>query len=446
MSCRTMIFLALGLLPLAGCSGTSADAGPGSSRLDGGSRDSAASRDAGGTGEAGTGDASTGGDSSLGADAGDATSGGDAGTPGDATSGSDAADASGGDAGASADTGMPATGGSGVCAPTAAGPGGAGAASIQGSNVPAFPTLTHPFTVSGLDSSGGADVGSLIQQAVNAHSEIIIPGSGSFGSPSRYNVKTVVNVPAGVIIECEPGAQFLDSTACTDSMPALFEWSGETASVAGAGMYGCMFRGTAANIAVPTSYNHAFIRLQSAKNFTIEGNMTNNSCGDADIRLDGPESSASDHGSTGNLIAFNDTENAENGIAIINGWNDTVKCNTSYNGGLLDEEPNFSYAQCGDNVITKNYMALTMDPPGTYWSGFSVGGNGNSCPAGSGVCATDTVTDNVFNSGGFTAPSRVYCECNAAGDACDNASFGGKWSGNILTGGTSCRCGNACGN
>ena len=46
-----------------------------------------------------------------------------------------------------------------------------------------------------------------------------------------------------------------------------------------------------------------------------------NSCGDADIRLDGPESSASDHGSTNNLIAFNDMENAENGIALINAWN-----------------------------------------------------------------------------------------------------------------------------
>ncbi len=335
-------------------------------------------------------------------------------------------------------------GGSGTCSPTAAGPGGAGAANVPGSNVPAFPALANAFTVTGLDASGNADVGPILQAAVNAHAQIIIPGSGSFGSPSRYNVVTQVNVPAGVIVECEPGAQFLDSTACTDNMPALFEWSSETASVAGAGMYGCMFRGTAAKIDSPTSYNHAFLRLQSAKGFTIEGNMTNNSCGDADIRLDGPESSASNHGSTDNLIAFNNTENAENGIALINAWNNTVRCNTSFNGGLLDEEPNQSFAQCGENIITKNYMALTMDPPGTYWSGFSVGGNGQSCPPGSGVCATDTVTDNVLDSGGFTAPSRVYCECNAAGDACDNASFGGQWSGNILAGGTSCRCGDAC--
>ena len=335
------------------------------------------------------------------------------------------------------------SGGTGVCSPTASGPGGAGAANVAGSNVPAFPTLGSAYTVTGLDASGNADVGSIIQAAVNAHSQVIIPGSGSFASPSKYNVKTAVNVPAGVILECEPGAEFQDSTACTDSMPGLFIWSG-TASVTGAGMYGCGFRGTAANIAVPTSYNHVFIRLQSAKNFTIEGNHTTNSCGDADIRLDGPENSASDHGSTGNLVAFNDTEFAENGIAIINGWNNTVRCNTSFNGGLLDEEPNQAFAQCGENLITQNYMALTQDPPGSYWSGFSVGGNGTSCPAGSGVCATDTVTDNVLNSGGFVQPSRVYCECNEAGDACDNSKFGGTWSGNILTGGTSCRCGDAC--
>ncbi len=334
-------------------------------------------------------------------------------------------------------------GGSGTCSPTASGPGGAGAANVAGSNVPAFPSLGSAFTVTGLDSSGSVDVGAVIQKAVAAHTQVIIPGSGSYASPYRYNVKTAVSVPAGVIIECEPGAEFQDSSACTDVMPGLFIWSG-TASVTGAGMYGCGFRGTAANIAVPTSYGHVFIRLQSAKNFTIEGNYTTHSCGDADIRLDGPENSASDHGSTGNLIAFNDTEFAENGIAIINGWNNTVRCNTSFNGGLLDEEPNQSFAQCGENLITQNYMALTEDPPGSYWSGFSVGGNGTSCPPGSGVCATDTVTDNVLDSGGFTAPSRVYCECNEAGDACDNAKFGGTWSGNILTGGTSCRCGDAC--
>ncbi len=334
--------------------------------------------------------------------------------------------------------------GSGTCAPTASGPGGAGAANIAGSNIPAYPKLADAFTVTGLDASGSADVGAIIQQAVNNHAQVIIPGSGSFTSPSRYAVKTPVNVPAGVIIECEEGAQFLDTVACTDDQGGLFTWANETASVAGAGMYGCMFKGTASAINVATSYAHVFVRLQSANNFTLEGNITNNSCGDADLRLDGPENSASNHGSTGNLLAFNDTENAENGIAIINAWSNTVKCNTAYNGGLVDEEPNFAYAQVGDNLITLNYMALTHDPPGTYWSGFSVGGNGTNCPAGSGICAKDTVTDNVINSGGFVQPNRVYCECNEAGDACDNASFGGKWSGNILAGGASCRCGDAC--
>jgi hypothetical protein len=334
--------------------------------------------------------------------------------------------------------------GSGTCSPSTSGPGGAGSANVPGSNVPAFPTLASPFTVTGLDTTGSADVGSIIQDAVNSHSEIIIPGSGSFGAPYQYNVLTPINVPDGAIIECETGAEFLDSTDCLGNMPGLFVWSNETASVAGAGIYGCMFRGTAANIAVPTSYNHNFIRLQSAHNFTIEGNYTTNSCGDSDIRLDGPEDSASDHGSTGNLVAFNDTEVAENGIALINAWNNTVKCNTSFNGSMMDEEPNQSYPQCGENIITLNYMALTADPPDGYNLNFSVGGNGNSCPSGSGVCATDTVTENVINAGGYSPTYSVYCECNAAGDACDNASFGGQWSGNILAGGTQCTCGNAC--
>jgi hypothetical protein len=334
------------------------------------------------------------------------------------------------------------TGGSGTCSPTAAGPGGAGAANVPGSNVPAFPKLASPYKVTGLDTSGKADVGAIIQAAMSAHSEIIIPGSGSFGTPYQYNVATQVNVPDGVIVECETGAEFLDATPCEGNMAGLFLWSG-TASVAGAGMYGCMFRGTAANIAVPTSYNHSFIRLDSAHNYTILGNYTTNSCGDADIRLDGPENSASDHGSTGNLVAFNDTENAENGIALINAWNNTVTCNTAFNGGLVDEEPNQSYPQCGDNVYTKNYEALTMTLPDHYAVGFSVGGNGTSCPSGSGVCATDIVTDNVFNAGGFSSMG-VDCECNTAGNACDNSSFGGQWSGNILVGGTKCSCGSAC--
>jgi hypothetical protein len=329
--------------------------------------------------------------------------------------------------------------GSGTCSPTASGPGGAGAANVPGSNVPAFPKLSSPYTVTGLDTSGGADVGAIIQTALSSHSQIIIPGSGSFGSPYRYNVATQVNVPEGAIIECETGAEFEDETPREGNMAGLFLWSG-TASVSGAGMYGCMFRGSAANIAVPTSYNHSFIRLNSASNYTIEGNYTTNSCGDADIRLDGPENSASNHGSTHNLIAFNDTENAENGIALINAWNNTVMCNTAFNGGLVDEEPNQSYPQCGDNTFTKNYEEQTMLLPDGFQMGTSVGGNGTSCPSGSGVCATDTVTDNVFNGNGF-GQMGVDCECNGASTACDNASFGGVWSGNILVGGTKCGCG-----
>ena len=312
-----------------------------------------------------------------------------------------------------------------------------------GSQVPAFPKLSSPFTVTGLDASGNDDVGPIIQAALNAHGQVIIPGSGSFGSPSRYNVATQVNVPEGAIIECETGAEFLDATPCEGNMAGLFLWSG-TASVQGAGMYGCMFRGTAANILVPTSYNHSFIRLNTASNYTIEGNFTTNSCGDADIRLDGPENSASNHGSTHNLIAFNDIENAENGIGVINGWNNTVMCNTAFNGGLVDEEPNQSYPQCGQNTYTKNYEEQTMSLS-NYQMGTSIGGNGTSCPSGSGVCATDIVTDNVFNANGFSNMG-VDCECNADGDACDNASFGGQWSGNILVGGTKCSCGSACGN
>ena len=334
-------------------------------------------------------------------------------------------------------------GGSGTCAPSAAGPGGAGAANVPGSQVPAFPKLSSPFTVTGLDASGNDDVGPVIQAALNAHGQVIIPGSGSFGSPSRYNVATQVNVPDGAIIECETGAEFLDATPCEGNMAGLFLWSG-TASVQGAGMYGCMFRGTAANILVPTSYNHSFIRLNTASNYTIEGNYTTNSCGDADIRLDGPENSASNHGSTHNLIAFNDVENAENGIGVINAWNNTVMCNTAFNGGLVDEEPNQSYPQCGDNTYTKNYEEQTMSLS-NYQMGTSIGGNGTSCPSGSGVCATDIVTDNVFNANGFSNMG-VDCECNEAGDACDNSSFGGQWSGNILVGGTKCSCGSACGN
>jgi hypothetical protein len=331
------------------------------------------------------------------------------------------------------------SGGSGTCAPTASGPGGAGAANIPGSNVPAFPKLSSPYTITGLDTSGSADVGAIIQTALSSHSQIIIPGSGKFGSPYKYNVATQVNVPDGAIIECETGAEFLDATPCEGNMAGLFLWSG-TASVTGAGMYGCMFKGTAANIAVPTSYNHSFIRLNSAHSYTILGNYTTNSCGDADIRLDGPENSASDHGSTDNLIAFNDTEYAENGIALINAWNNTITCNTAFNGGMIDEEPNQSYPQCGDNTFTKNYEALTASLPDGYRAGTSIGGNGTSCPNGSGICATDIVTDNVINANGFSNLGLI-CECNTADDACDNASFGGQWSNNILAGGASCGCG-----
>jgi hypothetical protein len=255
-------------------------------------------------------------------------------------------------------------------------------------------------------------------------------------------VKTQVNVPDNVIVECETGAEFLDSTPCLGNMAGLFLWSG-TASVAGAGMYGCMFRGTAANISVPTSYNHSFIRLNTAHNYTIEGNYTTNSCGDSDIRLDGCECSSTDHGSTGNLIAFNDTENAENGIAVINGWDNTVTCNTAFNGGLIDEEPNFSYAQCGHNLYTRNYEEVTFTLPNGYKVGTSVGGNGTSCPSGSGVCAIDTFTDNVFNANGLGI-LYVDCECSPAGNVCDNSKFGGVWSGNILAGGTKCSCGSGC--
>ena len=73
----------------------------------------------------------------------------------------------------------------------------------------------------------------------------------------------------------------------------------------------------------------------------------------------------------------------------------------------------------------------------------SIGGNGNSCPSGSGVCATDTVTDNVIDTHGFSPAFSVSCERNGAGTACDNAQFGGKWSGNVLAGGTKCKCGSA---
>jgi hypothetical protein len=331
------------------------------------------------------------------------------------------------------------SGGSGTCSPTASGPGGAGAANVPGSNVPAFPTLASPFTVTGLDASGNDDVGAIIQAALNSHSEVIIPGSGSFGAPAQYNVVTQVNVPQGAILECETGAEFLDTTPCEGNMAGLFLWSG-TASVAGAGMYGCMFRGSAANIAVPTSYNHSFIRLNSASNYTIEGNYTTNSCGDSDIRLDGPENSSSNHGSTGNLIAFNDTEHAENGIALINAWNNVVTCNTAFDGGMIDEEPNQSFPQCGDNTFTKNYEALTTNLPGGFRAGTSIGGNGTSCPNGSGICATDIVTDNVINANGFSNLGLI-CECNVADNACDNASFGGQWSGNVLAGGATCGCG-----
>jgi hypothetical protein len=426
----SVVALALALFPLTGCS--SQATGPTTPPASSSPADAGAGSDAGGgVNVSGSQDAGGGTDMGGGADVG---GGADAG--GTEDTGVD---------GATVDTGGGNHGGSGTCSPTASGPGGAGAANVAGSNVPAFPTLANAFTVTGLDTSGTTDVGSILQQAVNSHSEIIIPGSGTFGTPYRYNVATAVNVPDGVIIECETGAEFLDATDCLGNMPGLFVWSSETASVAGAGMYGCMFRGTAASIAAPTSYNHNFIRLQSANNFTIEGNYTTNSCGDSDIRLDGPENSASNHGSTGNVIAFNDTEHAENGIALINAWNNTVKCNTAFNGSMMDEEPNQSYPQCGKNIITLNYMGLTTALPAGYESNFSVGGNGNSCPSGSGVCATDSVTDNVFNSGGFAPVYSVYCECNAAGDACDNSNFGGQWSGNVLVGGTRCTCGSACG-
>jgi hypothetical protein len=333
--------------------------------------------------------------------------------------------------------------GSGTCAPTASGPGGAGAANVAGSNVPAFPKLTSAYTVTGLDATGSADASAIIQAALNAHSQVIIPGSGNFGSPNKYKVVSQINVPAGVIIECETGAELLEAASCADSMPGMFLWTG-TASVTGAGMYGCMFKGTAAAINSPTSYNHSFIRLNSGSNYTIEGNYTTNSCGDADIRLDGPENSASNHGSTHNIVKFNDMEHAENGIALINAWNNTIQCNTAFNGSFIDEEPNQSYAQCGDNTITQNYMALTSALPSGYHSNMSIGGNNTSCPPSSGVCATDTVTKNVIDTHGFSTDFTVYCECNSAGDACDNSNFGGNWSGNILSGGTHCTCGDAC--
>ncbi len=340
--------------------------------------------------------------------------------------------AAGGGGGTTGGGGGTTSSGSGTCSPTLSGPGGAGAANIAGSEMPAFPKLSSAFTVTGLDTSGATDVGPMIQAALNAHAQIVIPGSGSFGSPSKYKIATQVNVPAGAIIECEEGAQFQDPTACTDSMPGLFWWSNETASVSGAGMYGCMFKGTAVGSSYATSYNHAFLRLQSGNNFTIEGNITTNSCGDADIRLDGPESSASNHGSTGNTIAFNNTNFAENGIAVINAWDNTFKCNY-FNGGGVDEEPNHDYAQVGENTYTLNY---------TTNGGVSIGGNGTSCPEGSGVCAHDYVTKNVF-----IGPGPIYCECNSDGTACDNKSFGGTWSGNLFSN-ESCKCGGsstACG-
>jgi hypothetical protein len=354
--------------------------------------------------------------------------------------GTDAGTGGGTDAGGGGgtDAGNLGGGGSGTCAPTASGPGGAGAANIPGSQVPAFPKLTNAYVVTGMDNTGNADVGAILQQAMNSHSEIIIPGSGAFGSPYQYNVQTTVNVPDGVIVECEAGAEFLDATPCTGAN-TLFVWSG-TASVTGAGMYGCMFKGSAANISVPTSYNHSFIRLNTASNYTIEGNMTNHSCGDSDIRLDGCECSSSDHGSTGNLVAFNDMENAENGIAVINAWNNTIKCNTAINGGMIDEEPNQSYPQAGGNTYTLNYGELTMTLPNNFGCGTSIGGNGTSCPNGSGVCAKDFVTNNVFNANGHPR-FGLLCECNADGTACDNSSFGGEWSNNLAVNGTSCACG-----
>jgi hypothetical protein len=317
----------------------------------------------------------------------------------------------------------PAPSGSGTCSPSLSGPGGAGSANISGSQIPAYPKFTDAYTVTGL---GSGDAGPIIQAALNAgHTQIIIPGSGSFGSPTQYKIATQVNVPAGVIIECEEGAQFLDPTACTDSMPGLFVWTNETASVTGAGMYGCMFKGTAVGSGYATSYNHVFVRIQESHNFTIEGNITTNSCGDADFRLDGSETSASDHGSTGNLIAFNSTNFAENGLAVINAWNNTVKCNY-FNGGGVDEEPNHSFAQVGENTYTLNY---------TTGGGVSIGGNSTSCPPGSGVCAKDFVTKNVF-----IGPGPIYCECASDGSACDNKSFGGTWTGNLISG-ESCKCG-----
>ncbi len=130
------------------------------------------------------------------------------------------------------------TGGSGTCAPTAAGPGGAGSANVSGSNVPAFPSLGSAYRVTGLDTSGSADVGAILQQAMNAHAQIIIPGSGSFGAPYRYNVKTQVNVPSNVIIECETMEQ-----SSSTRRPAPRTWRGCSCGPArpaprGAGMYG----------------------------------------------------------------------------------------------------------------------------------------------------------------------------------------------------------------
>jgi hypothetical protein len=89
---------------------------------------------------------------------------------------------------------------------------------------------------------------------------------------------------------------------------------------------------------------------------------------------------------------------------------------------------------------------LPAAPPDEYYLNFSLGGNGTSYPSGPGVCATDTVTNNVINAGGFSPAYSVYCECNTAGTACDNASFGGQWPGNTLTGGAKCTRGDACEN
>ena len=108
-------------------------------------------------------------------------------------------------------------------------------------------------------------------------------------------------------------------------------------------------------------------------------------------------------GSTGNLIAFNSTNFAENGLAVINAWNNTVKCNY-FNGGGVDEEPNHSYAQVGENTYTLNYTTGggVIDRRQQH----------RAIRRGRASARRDFVTKNVF-----IGPGPIYCECNADGSA-----------------------------